>query len=405
MQRVKVHPAVVRACQRSNDASRQRLVRALLLSAAKNPEGEPKMRTHTKGALLGMALLLGAATQVNAVVLLEEGFDDVEALFTAGWLNVNNSTPGGETSWFQGNTGVFDAQGGAADSYAAANYLVAPSGGTADLWLLSPELLLNDGDVISFWTRTAPDAGWGDAMRIGLYGSSPWLDINPGNAPDGFPTDWTQYSVTVSGLGGETLTRFGFNYVGAADFLNYIGLDTLSVDREASPVPEPGTMMLMGAGLVAFALAWRRKRVLAATLAAGLALPALAADPPKPPAAPLASEAPSAETGSRVAIDPATGALRPVTAEEAKKLDEMARAAKRTRTPAPPARSATADEEASQEPAVGVPFTAPDGTVGVKLGEEHAVYSVASVGADGKVTMHCVTGKANAEKEVGHEHR
>ena len=74
-------------------------------------------------------VLLAAGSVANAVPILSENFDDISTLAASGWLFVNNSTPGGSTSWFQGNDGVFASQAGAADSYIAANYLNAGAGG------------------------------------------------------------------------------------------------------------------------------------------------------------------------------------------------------------------------------------------------------------------------------------
>src|SRR3954467_15036347 len=71
-----------------------------------------------RNILICAALVAGSAT-ANAAVILDEGFDDVGTLAGAGWLTVNNSAGGTADPWFQGNTGVFDAAAGAADSYIA----------------------------------------------------------------------------------------------------------------------------------------------------------------------------------------------------------------------------------------------------------------------------------------------
>ncbi|MEO8344117.1 MAG: choice-of-anchor J domain-containing protein, partial [Betaproteobacteria bacterium] len=76
-------------------------------------------------AAIGIAGMLGGMGQAQAN--LDEGFDG--AIPPPGWATINNSTPIGITDWFQGNTGVFDAQSGAADSYIAANFLAAANGG------------------------------------------------------------------------------------------------------------------------------------------------------------------------------------------------------------------------------------------------------------------------------------
>src|SRR6478609_2463871 len=70
-------------------------------------------------------LALGVTTGACAgPLLLSEGFNNVASLGAAGWVFTNASTPVGQ-SWFQGNSGIFAAQSGAATSYAAANFLSA----------------------------------------------------------------------------------------------------------------------------------------------------------------------------------------------------------------------------------------------------------------------------------------
>src|SRR5687768_963878 len=108
------------------------------------------MRTKLWGA--AAALLLVGASRAQATVILTEGFDVV---VPAGWDAINNSAPVGSTGWFQGNVGVFTAQGGADNSYAAANFENAALGGNISNWLIAPELTVDDGTVLRFYTRSA----------------------------------------------------------------------------------------------------------------------------------------------------------------------------------------------------------------------------------------------------------
>jgi hypothetical protein len=66
------------------------------------------------------ACFLASVSSLHAATLVED-FDDVAALAGAGWIQTNNSSPPGETDWFQGNAGIFPAQAGPDDSYIAAN--------------------------------------------------------------------------------------------------------------------------------------------------------------------------------------------------------------------------------------------------------------------------------------------
>ena len=130
-----------------------------------------------------------------------------------------------------------------------------------------------------------------------------------------------------------------------------------------------------------------RAASLCAAFAACAAMPALAGEPPASEPVQAAAEAdvvPGA--GMRVAIDAATGLPRPLTAKEAAELDALA-AQSRAAVPAPAMQS----------------FKARGGAVGMKLDPSHMVYSVATVGADGKVRMECVTGEDHAHDAV-HDH-
>jgi hypothetical protein len=96
-----------------------------------------------------------------------ENFNDVSTLSAAGWVDVNNSTPGGTTSWFQGNPDVFAAQSGAADSYIAANFDNVPFGGNISNYLITPEPSLNNGVKISFYARTEADGAiFNDSLEL-----------------------------------------------------------------------------------------------------------------------------------------------------------------------------------------------------------------------------------------------
>ncbi len=197
-------------------------------------------------AAFSLAALGTQAAQAQGVEVLNEGFDNVGAL--NGWAQVNNSVPPG-INWFQGNAGLFPAQSGAADSYAAINFLSAANGsGTIDNWLITPELSLNGESVLSFYTRSATDPGFNDRLEV-LFSSGSGTDLSGFTSvgtiggSGNYPTDWEQFSATVTANGSG---RFAFHYFGPGDTLNYVGLDTVNV---VTAVPEPSTWAMLGAGL------------------------------------------------------------------------------------------------------------------------------------------------------------
>lgn len=199
-------------------------------------------------AAFSLAAIGAPAAQAEGVEVLNEGFGNVGGL--SGWAQVNNSLPAAGDGWFQGNTAIFSAQAGAADAYAAANFLGAANGmGTVDNWLITPTLNLSGITVLNFATRYSADPGFNDLLEV-RFSSGPSLDpagfttilaTVGGNAD--YPTDWQQFSATLDASG---TGRFAFRYHGPADTLSYVGLDSVSV---VTAVPEPSAWAMLGAGL------------------------------------------------------------------------------------------------------------------------------------------------------------
>lgn len=202
-----------------------------------------------------------------------EEFDTVASAFKKGWVPINNSNPKGSGIWAQGGGpqpifAPYSSKGSFA-GFIAADYL--STSGTDDVisnWLISPVITMQNGDKISFYTRTQllPNAftagdstDYGNNLELCINlknegtnvgvannpASSSYnqatdrgdfdllLTINPpkrydaandyweyrwahSNAalfePLSFPAKWTRFEATIGGLTAPRKGRFAFRY-------------------------------------------------------------------------------------------------------------------------------------------------------------------------------------------------
>ena len=209
-----------------------------------------------------LAVMACCIISTNAQVMITENFNNQTVLTANGWIKINNSSPAGSNSWFTGNAGVFPALSAPDTAYVAANYNnTSGSTGTISNWLITPTVTVNNGGIIQFATRTntvgssqtvSPDRlqvylSLGTATSVGATASSLGtfttllVAVNPNLTPTGYPTAWTVYSTTLSGITGTVSARFGFRYsvtsAGPSGInSSYIGIDNVKYDL---PCPNP----------------------------------------------------------------------------------------------------------------------------------------------------------------------
>jgi len=204
--------------------------------------------SRLKTTLLASALAL-AGTANAATTVLNEGFSgSLSDLSAAGWLMTNLSSPAGSTTWFRpADTDIFAAQDGSAN-YIAANYNSGVAGGTVDNWLITPTFSTAASGTIDLWIRSAADAGYTDTVKFGFSTGS----ASPASFVTGLKSvingGWTQYSFAFDAAGAGSTARFAIEYVGAADVLDQIGIDSLTITSSAAAVPEPTNWALFAAG-------------------------------------------------------------------------------------------------------------------------------------------------------------
>lgn len=207
--------------------------------------------------VLAALAMSGMMASAHADYLVMEGFDDVSTLAAKGWVMNNASTPLGTTGWYQGDESQFRAQNGAPSSYIAANYNNAAAGGTIANWLITPEFSIDEGAIVSFWVRGAAADGFSDMFSFGLSnGSADPGDFSISRARDADTDGWVHYEARFEKGLATGNARFALLYAGEADLSNYIGFDNLRI----SAIPEPSSMLILGAGVMGLVAARRRKR-------------------------------------------------------------------------------------------------------------------------------------------------
>lgn len=217
------------------------------------------------GSFLGFGLL-------SAQNVYSYGFD---VPFTAQWTLTNQSTPSTATLWSKAaynatSTAIFGStppalpkgQDGTDNTFALVNYTSTSGAGIISNWLLTPTVNVQNGDVVSFYTRKGTDGATDYPDRLELRYSTAATTVAPTGGSTGlgsftnlgvsvnptlvggfvYPKVWTKYSFTVSGVGATPVAvSFAFRYFvtdggPSGNNSDIIGIDTFSVDRPTAAV-------------------------------------------------------------------------------------------------------------------------------------------------------------------------
>jgi hypothetical protein len=177
-----------------------------------------------------------------------EEFDTATAAVARGWQFINTSNPKGSGVWQNGGRipPLFNAYSnkGSYAGFIGADYLsTSAQQGTISNWLVSPSIMIQNGDRIIFYTKAwqlfdgvSDTTDFGNSLQVRLnpydddvnvgqgidYGSfsTLLLSINPtliyssAFFPNAlaYPTQWTHFEVTVKGLMAPVKARFAFRY-------------------------------------------------------------------------------------------------------------------------------------------------------------------------------------------------
>ncbi len=194
----------------------------------------------------------------NGQTFLED-FDNISTL--SDWFFQNNSASQ-DQNWQQGDATQFVSHQGASNSFIGVGYQSSSASTPVTLsnWAITPSRTYNNGDIITFYTRRIdaspvfPDrlevrlSEDGNNFNIGFVPedvgtfTTLLLSINPTLSTTAYPSTWTQYTITISGLSGPTNGRIGFRYYvtdggpGGSNS-NYIGIDSYTYYSTLNPPP------------------------------------------------------------------------------------------------------------------------------------------------------------------------
>lgn len=184
-----------------------------------------------------------------------EEFDTAKSAYDRGWRFINRSEDIGRTGWQNPDalTGIpFLSWSGTGNGYLWSDYqATSAAAATISNWAVSPEIIMQNGDQITFYTRAELLSYLGDStdfvnrMQVRMNKTTslncgdgidpgdftvPLLDINPNyyeflksafNDPasplyqqvrQAYPHRWTKYTATIIGLNGPTKGRFAFRH-------------------------------------------------------------------------------------------------------------------------------------------------------------------------------------------------
>ena len=198
--------------------------------------------------------------------------------FGTDWTRTNQSTapPATPTLWSKatytaqttsifgsGIGGVPSGQAGGQNSFALVNY-TSTNTGTISNWLITPTVNVQDGDVVTFYTRKGTDGTTDYPDRLELRYSSAATTVVPSTGPTDvgsftnlgvsvnpnqavgfvYPQTWTQYTFNITGVGSTPVpVKFAFRYFvtsagPSGTNSDIIGIDSFQVTRSTMATGE-----------------------------------------------------------------------------------------------------------------------------------------------------------------------
>ena len=163
-------------------------------------------------------------------------FDDIASAEAAGWTFINMSETQTPANFGFVNSAPLGIPPFSGTGSLYAGYQANTGNGIISVWAVSPDVILQNGDKISFYTLslndyTDPANVYADRLqlRVSPYegdhvGDTSYtvggftvnlVDVNPALSVDeatGYPSTWTKFEGTISGLSRPTKGHYAFRY-------------------------------------------------------------------------------------------------------------------------------------------------------------------------------------------------
>lgn len=233
------------------------IIAAMLFSASAFAQSAQSTATGSRTAVVpsNSPQAFGGYVPSPSAVIFSDDMDalnDTSSLQARGYFTYYRGTgPQGSTAtWYQGVPSVFpDFNGVQPDGYVAANYNAVTGTNTIDNWLVLPDLNIDTGDTLSFYSRSPLNSNFPDSIRVMYNATGATLPEDP---------NWVElgrFKVNTAGIWERrfflapapgTNARFAIRYRVANGGPNgansdYIGIDQIDVIEGGSgggcPVP------------------------------------------------------------------------------------------------------------------------------------------------------------------------
>lgn len=217
-----------------------------------------------------LLLFLAVLPNLCSCAVFLEDFENGVDLIGAGWSIQNLSQPTSNAVWFVGSTQPVPQNNGIACVQVFGD---GPVNSDISSWLITPQLLIDNGFILRFVTRSRALAQDRIEVRLNTLGTTNagsrstsvgdftalLTSINP-QLDGSYLNALMEISIPITGLSGPTLSRFGFRYYVPDSDINgdFVLIDTVSVIDTSAPEPIAGSCV--GVGLLWIALASRRQR-------------------------------------------------------------------------------------------------------------------------------------------------